>query len=141
MSARQFWMGIAITLALGCIAVGILLMAGCAPVNTRLSRADMTPTQLAQPIVQQTLDAQDESDKRNARFMYGCQGADFATTGIGLAVGLAEANPLGLLTIPIALIAERIVQHNANKTGGYGAERTVGAVHCGAAAINILTIL
>lgn len=31
--------------------------------------------------------------------------ADVATTGIGLALGAAEANPLGLLTIPGKLIA------------------------------------
>lgn len=119
----------------GLIAVAITILSGCAATPQRLTRADMTPAQLAQPEVQQTFAAQDESDRHNARFMWGCQGADMATTGIGLAVGLAEANPLGLLIVPIALIAEHQAQKN------HVGEKVIGAAHCGAAAWNLAMIL
>ena len=139
MNARQFWMGIATTLAIGCIAWGLLLLTGCAPANTRLARADLTPAQLTQPIVLETLAAQELADRKNAEHMWSCTKFDFGTTAVGLAIGLAEANPLGILIVPLAFAINHQARENA-KRGDPNMETVATVSHCGAGALNVLTI-
>lgn len=66
--------------------------------------------------------------------------ADVASTGIGLALGAAEANPLGLLTIPGKLIA--LEYANSLPTGEREyALSAMGSLWTGAAANNVCVIL
>ena len=65
--------------------------------------------------------------------------ADVATTGIGLALGAAEANPIGVLTLPLKLMA--IQQAEALPTGER--EYTLSAISSmwtGAAANNLCVV-
>lgn len=65
--------------------------------------------------------------------------ADMATTGVGLALGAAEANPLGLLTIPGKLIA--LEYANSLPTGEREyALSVLGSLWTGAAANNLCVI-
>lgn len=71
--------------------------------------------------------------------MWGCTGFDGATTIIGLAAGFAEANPIGLVVVPFSLIYNHIAEKRAQQ-GDLTAAKTSAAVHCGAGALNVLTI-
>lgn len=65
--------------------------------------------------------------------------ADVATTGIGLALGAAEANPIGLLTMPAKLIA--LDYANSLPTGDREyALSLFGSLWTGAAANNLCVI-
>ena len=66
--------------------------------------------------------------------------ADVATTGIGLALGAAEANPLGIATLPLKLIA----LHYADKlpTGERETlQSAIASVWTGASVNNVCVIL
>ena len=65
--------------------------------------------------------------------------ADVATTGIGLALGAAEMNPVGMLTLPLKLIA--IQQAEALPTGEREyALSAISSMWTGAAANNLCII-
>lgn len=66
--------------------------------------------------------------------------ADVATTGIGLALGAAEANPLGLLTLPAKLAA---IQHAESLPTGEReyALSVISSMWTGAAANNLCVIV
>lgn len=65
--------------------------------------------------------------------------ADVATTGIGLALGAAEANPLGLLTLPAKLAA---IQHAESLPTGEReyALSAISSIWTGAAANNLCIV-
>lgn len=65
--------------------------------------------------------------------------ADVATTGIGLALGAAEANPLGLLTLPAKLAA---IQHAESLPTGEReyALSVISSMWTGAAANNLCVV-
>jgi len=65
--------------------------------------------------------------------------ADVATTGVGLALGAAEANPLGLALIPLKLVA---LDYAAGLPDGekQTVQSAVGSFWLGAAANNICVI-
>ena len=65
--------------------------------------------------------------------------ADVATTGIGLALGAAEANPLGLLTLPAKLAA---IQHAESLPTGEReyALSAISSMWTGAAANNLCIV-
>ena len=142
MTARQFWMGVAITLALGCIAVGILLMSGCTHtgINHRLTRADLTPAELAQPIVAKTMDDAEEYDRTHIKRMWGCTAFDAGTTILGLAIGFSEASPLGLFVLPYSIWANLVAHSELRSHGDPTVANTLAVMHCGAGGLNILTI-
>lgn len=71
--------------------------------------------------------------------MWGCSAFDNATTIIGLAAGFAEANPLGLITIPIELIYNHIAEKRAAH-GDLLMAKTSATVHCAAGGLNVLTL-
>lgn len=66
--------------------------------------------------------------------------ADVATTGIGLALGAAEANPIGLLTLPAKLAA---IQHAESLPTGEReyALSVISSMWTGAAANNLCVIV
>lgn len=65
--------------------------------------------------------------------------ADVATTGLGLALGAAEMNPVGVLTLPLKLIA--IQQAEALPTGEREyALSAISSIWTGAAANNLCII-
>lgn len=68
-----------------------------------------------------------------------CMGADFGSTGVGLALGLAEANPLGWIALPVG-IAGNVMARQAEEKGDDRLAKLSARVHCGAAVWNILTI-
>ena len=65
--------------------------------------------------------------------------ADVATTGIGLALGAAEANPIGLLTLPAKLAA---IQHAESLPTGEReyALSVISSMWTGAAANNLCVV-
>jgi len=72
--------------------------------------------------------------------VWGCTAFDYGTTAVGLIVGLAEANPLGALIVPIAYFANRAASKQA-KNGDTTAAEVSSTVHCGAGVINLLALL
>ena len=73
--------------------------------------------------------------------VWACMGADLGTTGAGLALGLTEANPLGLgIAIPIG-VGEAIWAKRIEKRGDPMPAKVFAVMHCGAAIWNALVIL
>ena len=140
MNARKFWTGVAITIAVGVILIGVLLIVGCAPVNTRLTRADLTPAELAQPIVAKTMDDAEEYDRTHIKRMWGCTAFDAGTTILGLAIGFSEASPLGLFVLPYSIWANLVAHSELRSHGDPTVANTLAVMHCGAGGLNILTI-
>ncbi len=68
-----------------------------------------------------------------------CQALDVATTAVGLAVGFAEGNPLGVAVLPLKLAlneyAETLPTAQCNEL-----KTVLAAAGCGAAGANIATI-
>jgi hypothetical protein len=86
------------------------------------------------------LTAQSELEQTRHVPVWGCTAFDFGTTAIALIGGLAEANPLGVLIIPIAFLANRAASQQA-RDGNLMAANASSAAHCGAGVINLVTLL
>jgi len=83
-----------------------------------------------------------EAEKQQTRHIpvWGCTAFDFGTTAIGLAAGIAEANPLGILIAPIAFIANRAASSQA-KNGDTTAATVSSVTHCAAGVANLAALL
>ena len=82
----------------------------------------------------------DARNAANAKIMWGCTIADGGTSALGiLGFGLREANPLGALVVPAAIYLNTRTAKNDKETNRNDAV-IVGRIHCGAAALNLLTI-
>jgi hypothetical protein len=101
------------------------VLAGCA--STQVPRKELGPAELNNPIVMRVYEQHEREDKR----MWACVWADIGTTGVGLVLGLAESNPIGLAVIPLSLWGA----HVAQKTDT--AKNAVARVHCAAGAWNV----
>lgn len=95
---------------------------------------DMGPRQLV------LLTAQSEREQTQRIPVWGCTAFDFGTTALGLAAGLAEANPLGILIVPIAFLVNRAASKRA-KSGDTGPAKFSSVTHCGAGVANLLSLL
>ncbi|MEO5624145.1 MAG: hypothetical protein ABIQ78_12080 [Dokdonella sp.] len=95
---------------------------------------DMGPHQLV------LLTAQSEREQTQHIPVWGCSAFDFGTTAIGLAAGLAEANPLGILIVPIVFMVNHSASRRA-KNGDTGAAKISSVAHCGAGVANLMSLL
>ncbi len=95
---------------------------------------DLTPAQLAD------MTAAWERERRTLVPLWGCTALDWTTTLIALAHGAVEANPLGLLAVPIAIAGNVWAQRRA-RDGHTESAWASSAVHCTAAVWNLGVIL
>jgi hypothetical protein len=73
--------------------------------------------------------------------IWGCTAFDFGTTAFALLKGgFVESNPLGLLLIPISIAVNKAAEKRAREGDPNGAV-TASATHCGAGALNVVTII
>lgn len=72
--------------------------------------------------------------------VWACMGADLGTTGVGLTMGAAEANPLGLIALPVGLGMAAYAK-KLEREGDPWAAKVTARAHCGIAVWNTLVIL
>jgi hypothetical protein len=154
-SAIQLLKYVAITLAMGVLVFPlVLLLTGCVEVKPEhiqlggqvyiqgpatkaaplLGLPDMGAHQLV------ALTPASEAQMTQHIPVWGCTALDAGTSLVGLAIGLAEANPIGIFVIPVMAVASHVAAKKAEH-GDTSAAKAHSAVHCAAGIANLATIL